>query len=338
MFGDLLFPGSFASLAFPEFGRFIDASLFPNGGGGPLQIGENNSICPTDRFYYTFRHYANAATTTITSFPFTGQTPVVETQSHDLRIHTLGWEKAMLRNRASVEVRMPISERMDHIAQAPFVDASYEVQAVGNLSIVTKWLVMNRAKTAAAVGLGMQLPTGGDTRFSVVDDNVLLRNEAFTLVPYLGILRKPTDRFSYQVFNQLSIATNGNPLIVTIPRFNVFDQLGVLTPPTFWQTSVSGNYWLFHNPDNRIITGMSLLTELHFLNTLSSVDAYTAEAAAGEVVLDVPDGSGIHMLNLTAGIHTVIGRDSNFRVAAGVPISSDRAFDSEILVQWNRFY
>ena len=92
------------------------------------------------------------------------------------------------------------------------------------------------------------------------------------------------------------------------------------------------------------MTGLAGVVELHYATTLQDGDEIAITVGSDYYDLN-NQFNRMDVLNLTAGLHAQLGPCSTFRVAAVVPLRStehpvlgptDRAFDSEILMSFNR--
>ena len=291
-------------------------------GAGRIKIAENNKALPVDRVYFTYNGFHNA---------LSADPNLAAPGAHNFNIHrySLGLEKTFLEGTWSVDVRMPLAERYG-FSQGPFQSTGGEV---GNLAIVLKRLLWAGTNSAAAIGIGIDTPTGSDVAGSVDTTDYLIHNDAVHLTPYFGILGSPNDFFFYHGFFQLDIPTNGNRLEVEGA------DSGILTDQNALYLDFAIGSWLFRDPSRYYITGVAALAEFHYTTTLQDADHVTVRNAGDRLTfgntynrLDVP--------NITVGIHTQVTELTDLRVSGVFPLDTgaDRLFDSEIAVQVNRRY
>ncbi|MEM9365947.1 MAG: hypothetical protein AAGD07_08110 [Planctomycetota bacterium] len=216
-----------------------------------LNISENNTALPVDRVYTSYRHFHNA--TELQVFQ------VSESFNTDRLV--LGFEKTFFGGLMSVETRIPVERRLtsDGIgivdpSGSGFVDLvtadDYEI-GLGNLSVITKGLLLNTSNLVWSGGLGVTLPTARDVRYqlatNVVTPNNLVpllaaqtiatfdfqyENETVYLSPFLSWLWSPDQsRWFHQGFLQVEVAANPSTLTTTAAGTSLF--FSNTAPPVF---------------------------------------------------------------------------------------------------------
>lgn len=217
-----------------SFGNILDVELaHPTLACSRLNISEANTPIPIDRLYYSFRHFQNATPVRIYQF----------SQDFDLNRHTLGGERTFFDKMMSMEVRVPIDDRLSSTSGTYIVNADsvtfppgFDVVSaangeetrveLGNISMIFKALLVERRNFALSAGLGVTLPTARDVTFdAVIDDFVtfdefpflaryniqisaIASNESIYLSPYLAWLWQKNERFFHQGFLQVETAAN----------------------------------------------------------------------------------------------------------------------------------
>lgn len=220
-----------------------------------LNISENNSAIPTDRIYYSYRHFENS--TRLQFFQFT--------DVYDVDQHTIGGEKTFLEGLASVEMRVPILYRLrsDVISLVdPFVSGVVDLvaddnreAAFGNLSFIMKGIMYEQSNFVLTGGLGVTVPTAEDVSFglgarTLVDLDPLFpgligvsqtaflyeyENKTVYLSPFASWIYTPSSpqaRWFHQGFLQIEVAANPSTLTTTgTSRLDTF--LGTIDPGNF---------------------------------------------------------------------------------------------------------
>lgn len=322
MFGDSIPPTvNFFVCACETIPRDQVVTEFLTGGGSRYSpISENNRPLPTDRVFFNYNGFNNAVTTT---FLTTGT--VLDS---DLNRYTMGFEKTFFNGWSSVELRLPLVSSVDIQSPANVVNNGN----VGNLTLIFKQLLLQTDDTAIAAGLGLGLPTGDslEGRSDVTDFG--LENQATYLLPYIGGMRTIGENGFLTAFTQIDIAASGD-------EFNVAGQgtLGKLNAPTFARFDLGGGFWLIRDADLAYMNGLALVTEFHYLTTLSDADEIISNGATNDFALAGADNR-VDYLNLTTGVHWQITSLTNFRVSGVFPLRADpdRQFDSEVQVSLNR--
>ena len=215
--------GSCASFS----GFLIDAELsHPTMACGRLNIAENNTPLPTDRVYFSYRHFENA--TPIRVFQFN--------KDYNIDRYTMGGELAFADDTWSIEMRLPLENRMssdfatvdrawgtghstsfgearrsrtreyldDHEDAADRTPTVCAVDWLGsNPADVTRFPLFSRDRRLHHLP---GFPGITTTRSILVD--VVASNETIYLTPFLSWVHQPTSRFFHQGFLQIEVAAN----------------------------------------------------------------------------------------------------------------------------------
>ena len=270
-----------------------------------LNVSENNTALPVDRFYYSFRHFENS--NGVRAFQYS--------ENFNLDVHTLGTERTFWDGMGSIEVRVPIEYRLrsdilslispqDGVVDVITGSEDYEV-GLGNLAFITKLLMIERQRFALSAGLGVTVPTAKDVTYDIgVRDTILFpiapgvtgdtlatfentyENETVYLSPFLAWLYVPDSRWYHQGFLQVEVAANPSTLRtdgggVTDFFFNgapigdvVYRTPGGLPTDTevFAQTLLRANlgfgYRLTDYDERSWISNLRALFEFHYTTTL----------------------------------------------------------------------
>ena len=199
---------SFGGVAFTTLGH-------PTLGCSRLNISESNTPLPTDRIYFSYRHFANATPATVSLF----------SQDFDLERYTMAGERTFFDGMMSAEIRVPLEYRLSSDIDTNIVAfdpsfipgatpginpiASGRETELANISLIFKALLVERKNYALSAGLGITLPTAQDVEYdstidAVLDDGVvqlrnisqidsLASNETVYLAPFASWLYKPTE-------------------------------------------------------------------------------------------------------------------------------------------------
>ena len=223
MIGDTA-SGSCASVSFMGA---IDGNIeHPTFACSRLNISENNTPLPSDRFYFSYRHFHNVSETKVFQF------------ENDLNIDrfTLGAEKTCLDGMLSVEVRVPVARELgstfdiildDFDPSRTTVPINDRDGEFGNVSVIGKLLLYESRRFALSTGVAVLIPTAEDViangdffanfeiiepevlfAFADVDFDVLVKNETVNVSPFVSWLWLPHQRLFHQGFLQIDVPTN----------------------------------------------------------------------------------------------------------------------------------
>lgn len=321
MFGDTLSAGGILILP-------LDPNL-QRGGSVPVptpfafrrsKISENNNPLPENRCYFMYNHFHNALPVTFQSGP-----SFVTRDSH-VDQYTVGIERMILNDTASVEVRMPFMSSFDFA-----LDPNLAVSGgnVGNLALIYKQLLYWEDTFAIGAGSSIEFPTGSDVDANLFGSTVTIENDAVRFLPYVGVVSSPHEDFFWQFTAQVDLGTGGNNVVVNGVRDgSKFNDQNLL------HLDMSVGRWLVLDDEAPLVTGLAGILELHYTNSMQDADSVLID----DFTLTGPSNR-FDVLNLSAGINTILGSRTNLRVAAVVPLrTEDRFFDSEFQLQLNRWY
>lgn len=324
----------------------------PMFGGGPgLRISENNSAVPQGRVYVNYNYFHNLGRRGLS---------IRGGESTSVGMYTLGTEVPLIDEELSLELRLPIFESVhgrssltDGTGDKLFTENSSSGR-LGNLGLVLKQALYENDALLVSGGLGVTLPTGEGGGGTIRRLRYEVRNEAVHLIPWMGVLAAPGERWFTQVFGQLDVAANGYPVQFQSeldPQYPMLSQpergtFGTYNDPTLLSLDWQTGYWLLRNPSSSCLTGLASVIELRYTTTLKDADrvAGTAGGLAPPMMPPIP-GTEINflytspagrydVLNLTVGLHAVIHESLRIRIAESLPLrGDDRAFDAETLVQ-----
>ena len=246
-----------------SFGTLLSVDLgHPTLGCSRLNISEGNTPLPTDRVFFSYRHFENATPTRVFQFE----------QAFDIDRYVLGAEKTFFNGLMSAELRLPIEGRLNSDLETYVVNADstlftpvdvFDVlrgefsgnvrrTELANMSLIFKALLMERSDFALSAGVGFTLPTARDVTYATrIDEFVTFpdfpgllarysialdataTNETFYVSPFLAWLWQPDPRWFHQGFMQVEVAANPSKVIAAGGGVSTFDTSGDGTPDPF---------------------------------------------------------------------------------------------------------
>jgi hypothetical protein len=290
-------------------GIFISADLaHPTLACSRLNVAENNTPLPINRWYASYRHYHNA--TPVRLFD--------SARTVNLDSFVLGGEHTFLNDSTSAEVRLPIEGRLSseletvdpvpYDAELPTNFLSSRRTELGNVSTIFKVLIDARENSAVAGGLGVTWPTAQDVHLralvqrthseefdppfpptATLIENTLIdmqaANETIYLSPFLAWIVSPRPRWFHQGFCQVEVAANpstiklsgdGDALLLTpndppCPGFLIIfarDGRVDLHPQTLLRLNLGTGYVITDDPAADWIQTLTGLFEVHYTSTL----------------------------------------------------------------------
>ncbi len=305
------------------------SSVVLAGGTRGLKPSEHNKAIPDNRVYFAYNHFHNAIATRIEDPP-----PILALQDQSaVDQYLLGLESRFGDGLWSVELRMPFAGQHDFTYTGGF-SAENHGGEIGNLSVLLKRLVYYNPHTSVVAGLGIETPTGNDFLSRTGAIGVRLSNDAVHLVPYLGLLHSPDDRWFLHGFVQADFAASGNRL--TFVDSTGLNDGGKFNDQALLYVDASLGRWLHRDAGAQLLTGVAALAEIHYTTTLEDSDtlAGTPLPLAGSAFTLTNLANRMDVVNLTAALHFEM-RNTSLRVGGVVPITSgsDRFFDAEVAAQ-----
>jgi hypothetical protein len=328
MIGDF-FAGNGQIIFMPKLGPSAGGSALAPipSAAGRAKISDDNCVLPVDRVFFLYDHFDNA---------ILFESPVVH--ALDVNRYTPGFEKTFLDGNASIELRIPFADTQNNDV---FLrgDGMEEATEFGDMVLVLKGLAYRDAALAFGGGVGFGLPTAPDSRI-FVDSQApplfTIKNGAFHVIPFLGLLYTPSDRLFFQTFLEFDIDTTGNH----VEQLDV-GRIGTLRDQNLLQTDLQLGYWWYRNPSARYLTGVAPTIEYHYTTTLQNASRVVGGIDGGQFVFTSP-ANRLDIHNLTLGLQLQIGPCALLNIAAILPLngtkSDNRQFDSEYFIQFNRFF
>jgi hypothetical protein len=312
------------------------------GGSRTAKMAENDIAMPVDRVFFGYNHYANIfEMQTQQAFP---PGPTLFRQEPIDR-YTLGVEKTFFNQMTSIELRMPFTGSFDASLPGQTVSSGN----FGNLAVILKALLYRGENLGIGAGVGIDTPTGSgiDSKFNTFGATQTLRfdNQAVHLLPWVGFLYSPGDSqwgwgdsVFVTGFLQFDAAANGNMVRIIDPATGVSSNLGRFNEQNVLFSDISVGYWLYRNPYADRLTGLALITEVHYTTSVQNPD--TVAGVGNNFAAAVTNPSGrFDVVNGTIGVQALMYDASSLRVAGVFPMGSrmdQRMFDSEVQVQFNR--
>ena len=334
MIGDLL-GGNYMFVTGEFSGKLPTGGNIPIAGGDRQgKISEDTSPIPTDRVFADYNHFNSAALTS-------------DGRVIDVNRYTFGVEKTFFDGACSIEIRAPIVSGLSANEFVPVGASDNEGTALGDVSIIPKWLFARADTWAASVGMSISLPTAPDVSNTVETAEITrIEDESLHLEPFVGLLLAPSTRLFSISYVQLDFDANGSPVTSRLLGGQpvgggptIYD--GRLRDPTFLYVDVSVGYWLFDVRDESrgswalggYVSGIAPIVEMHYTTSLQAFSTHVSTVSspfAGEDTLD-----------MTAGLSFQLGPMSNLTLAACAPLLTsqrDKEFDSELIVEFDRFF
>ena len=326
------------------------------GAGGIQKLVENASPIPRDRVFLGYNYFQGA------------QLGLPNGGTANVNRLTPGFEKTFLNQRASVEFRVPFATTVDNVNLSGLSNTG-SIQ-LGNVTAYMKALLYTDSVNSWTTGLGVQMPTANGTTMNTtlvgrdINGNAdprtwtvaTIGNEAVHIMPYLGYVYTPNDRFYAQSVMQFDVCTNGNPVSTaavypvttfdpTTGQLNGFTtgatpltRTGMLQDTNFMYLSANAGYWIYkvRNPYETGLTGIAPTVEVHYNQSLQKGDV-----VAGPYGNMASPVSGVSNVNGVVGVNTIIGHDKYLTAAYVAPFTNgvnNKFFDGELRVMFNYYF
>lgn len=296
---------------------------------GQLRIAENVSPMPRDRIFLNYNFFSDAKFS--------------DTFNANVNRLTPGFEKTFMDGNASFELRAPFAATIDPLVTLGGAVNTDKV-SFGNLNMTGKFLLYRTDVFALSTGLQVAVPTAKDTRIEAIDGVDLGRiyNRTTHVMPFIGFLSTPNDRFFSQGFIQPDVDASGSPVyannfIFGPPGTNQLERVGKLQDQTRLYTSGSMGYWI-HRADSYddLIQGIAPVMELHSTTSLQRADYVDAGAfQAGDRNIRHRE-----VINMVIGLHTQMRERRFISAAYAFPITgeADRQFKGEFRLMLNQLF
>ncbi len=321
--------------AFLFYNYTVDSSIvFPGYAVGFVKLTENMSPIPRDRVYMNYSYFRNAN--------FWGERA-------DVNRFMPGFEKTFYDGWTSIELRTPFAATLDNIQDITFRDhgaaglSEYRDIQFGNMSVIFKTLLFEQQTWAITGGMQVMLPTANNTyvfgQTAATDESiqqVFVANESVHLMPFVGGIWAPNDRFFNQILFQIETDVNGNLAYVNSTQDPTLRGRN-LTPagrayyPTFMYLSFGTGYWLYKN-DRARFTGFSPIMEIHVNQAFEDFEPICSQG------YQLGQNPGVvSVTNALIGCNFEWGTRSTLTFAYVTPLGGgvDRFFDGELRAMFN---
>jgi hypothetical protein len=242
-----------------------------------IQITDNDSARPEDRVYFTYNYFDNFGSTLNSGL---GNI----TQNRE----TMGFEKSFMEGNASIGLRLPFVQ-----LNAP---GGLGADAVGDLSVLFKYAIINNRDTGNVLSAGLILTTPTSRAGGLLSDGTTIPHSVL-FQPWVGFVRN-FDRAYVQGISEIIVPTDGRDTIL----------LG---------NSVGVGYWLYSGNSERFIPGITPTAEIHVRTPLNNRD---------------PDGLVYlqDQVNITGGLH-FRWKHAVLSGSVGVPVVGPRPWNLEAI-------
>ncbi len=319
---------NYSSFAYYDY--LVDtAMLTPGYNVGFVKLTENVSPLPRDRVYMNYSYFHNAF--------FSPR------YRQDVNRFMPGFEKTFWDGWTSVEIRTPFAATLDATQTQSAGSGSGLTNAdsveFGNLSVIFKSVIQYGESWALTGGAQVMCPTASDVSIlnTAGQAQLFVENQSTHVMPFLGFIWAPNDRFFSQSILQVDVDANGNPVWANATQSSDIvtpaNYAGRLNYPTFLYASFGGGYWMYQdNSRSARLTGVAPLMEVHVNQTLTDSDCIQF----GNYRLGNDLGS-TSLVNGLLGINFEWGLKSTLTVAYATPLGGgvDRWFDGELRAFYN---
>jgi hypothetical protein len=322
MIGDFFGGGLVSILVVSQGGNeVIGAAPLPGANVPRFKMAENTSPLPQDRIYFDYSLY--------------GSVPI-GAPTVNVNAFTLGFEKAFFDGAMSFEMRLPMAST---IGNDVVVGEPSPLQGeVGNLGMALKGLLMLRERFALSAGLALTAPTAEDMRYFFTpranSPDLIIESDSVHLLPFVGGVWTPGDRLFAIGYFQIDVDANGAPVLANNGTGGLTPQ-GRFREPTVMYADLTLGYWA-RRPDHsrRFIRGLAYVVELHMNQGLDST-SLTRDFRGRATTFATPS---LSVLDLTAGAHIALFRNTTLTAAYSTPLTQERQFDGQLRILLNRYF
>ncbi|MDA1014611.1 MAG: hypothetical protein O3A00_09190 [Planctomycetota bacterium] len=299
---------------------------------GRLKLSENVSPVPRDRVFLNYNLFTNV--------PFYQSGPSSDFQFNgDVNVNrfTYGFEKTFLDEMMSFEFRLPFASTLDNNIYGDGSSSTNHLE-LGNMTLIQKTVLHATDDFAFTGGLAMVLPTADDVLVSITrgaQTLVRIENESVHLMPFLGALYTPNDRFFAQAVLQFDFDANGNS-VQADPNLTGLVDVGTLNDQSFLFLDVAMGYWV-HRSNTGMVRGIAPTLELHYNRSIQDPDLIRTGGAGSPLTMNIGGASqDIEMINMVLGTTFDLDDGSSLTLGYSVPLTgTDREFDGELRIMFN---
>ena len=287
---------------------------------GRTKIAENGSMVPRDRVFFDYSYFDNVP---------------LASSGVNVNRFTPGFEKTFLDGDASIEVRVPMATTLSSDVDLLGVTNTSQGE-LGNIWLTLKAALLESEDFILTSGMSITLPTADDLNFNYGSmDLIRVQNESVHLMPFIGGIYTPNDRWFSMLSLQFDIDANCNPVSLNSTGMGL-ESVGRLDDSTFLFADASVGYWMYRNQSSSAqITGIAPMMELHYNRSIAS----SGPIAVGASRIG-NSNSSFELLNAVFGATFELGRNRTLALAYSTPIGggSDQQFDGEFRVLLNWFF
>lgn len=311
--------------------------VLPGYAVGFVKLTENMSPIPRDRVYMTYSYFNNA-----NFYP----------TKADANRFMPGFEKTFFDGWTSVELRTPFAATLSNsqnlltnTGNGQSGVSEYRDIQFGNMSVIFKTFLWEQKTWAITAGTQVMLPTANNTSVTIPGSQrpdgqnlqmVYVANESVHVMPFVGSVWAPNERWFNQALLQIETDVNGNLAYIN----NSFDptlsgrqlqQAGRIYYPTFMYLSFGTGYWLYKD-NTRNFTGFSPVAEIHVNQAL---DEFCPRQSNGFQL--GPNLGIVSVTNAMVGCNFEWGERSTLTFGYVTPLGGgvDRYFDGELRALYN---
>lgn len=249
----------------------------------------------------------------------------------DVSRYVLGFERVLIDDLMSVEVRLPMAGTLSSRQQLNQPGGrDFEL---GNATIISKVVLLRMNEFLLTGGVGATVPLADDARlFQGTDEVLRIENESVHILPFLGLLHRYDRRTSFQAYTQMDVDANGNPVLGNLIG-GPLASIGRFTDSTLIHGDVSAHRTIYQSRRSTSkLKAMIANAELHYTGTVNGADT-----VAGNGVFVTNLKRNFNIVNATVGAHLVLGKHVVVTPGMSVPLTSglDKQFDYEAILQLN---
>jgi hypothetical protein len=308
---------------------------------GRTKLAEGASPIPRDRVFFNYSMFNDVQ---------------LQTQGVAVNRYTPGFEKTFFNGNASIEVRMPFASTLSSNIDSTTGFVNPTDMQFGNLTIYNKALLYQNRTFAYSTGFGITVPTANNVNVYNGSTQLLhIQNDSVHLMPFLGGVYTPNDRFYTQSIVQLDFDANGNAVDSYLNSNGALvsssQKVGTFRDATYLYASVGTGYWMYRSntPGRFGITGFSPTAELHYNRSLTdgnivtqNVQQTTSTAMTTNLITPVYGQAftNIEVLNAVVGTNMLFGRNRILTMGYTAPLGMgvDKQFAGEFRVMFNWYF
>jgi hypothetical protein len=275
-----------------------DAMVAQSGGAGRMKASRNNNILPQDRLFIDYS-WSDAAL-------FDAATDV---RTHGLHQTIFGIEKSLMNGLCSLEVRLPMVDGYSSVQNAVIDQPAGLGSEFGNMYVGGKAVLLGDSESTLTAGIGLTLPTGNSTDYSVGGNTTAeIDNQAIYVKPYIAYSRKHGATF-FQLWTELDVAAGGDDLSFGGTFRGTYQQQNLVS------VDMQLGRWLFYNPSKAgWLQGIAPIVEMHYTSTMNDTD----RVSIGQNYTN--PFNQMDFWSVTMGTHMQVTNHSNLRLAASLPL------------------